>query len=319
MERIRLGKTSIDISLVGIGTWSWGERFIFGGKYQEADFKKVFEASLKAGINFFDTAEVYGRGNSELILGECLHTINSNTKLIIATKFNPRFRFGQAALRNALKNSLKRLGLEKVDLYQIHQPGKLKQWVNAIAHVYEDGLVSAIGVSNYGPEQFKQAYEILEKRGIKLASNQMHYSLLFRKHEFNGLLNTCKELGVTFLAYMPLAQGILTGKYTPDNRPKGFVRSLTYRKGLLKKVQPLIELMREIGKNYGNKTPSQVAINWVICKGAIPLVGINNERQLNELLGASDWRLSVEDVNQLDAISRQQYVSFYNRTFYRFT
>jgi aryl-alcohol dehydrogenase-like predicted oxidoreductase len=316
---VKLGNTRIEISPIGIGTWSWGERFIFGGKYNTEDFESVYEQSLKSGINFFDTAEVYGRGNSERILGECLKPSDFKIKSVIATKFSPRFRFIKNALRSALQNSLKRLELEKVDLYQIHQPGKIKQWVNAIADVYQDGLIRAIGVSNYNPEQLKQAYDILQKRSITLASIQMHYSLLFRKHEFNGLLSMCKKLNITFLAYMPLAQGILTGKYTPENKPKGFVRGLTYRKGLLKKVQPLIELLSEIGQNYGNKTPAQIAINWVISKGAVPLVGINNIRQLNDVLGAIDWRLSDKDVQELDAISRQQYKSFYNKTFYRFT
>jgi len=311
-----LGKTSIQISRIGIGTWAWGERWVFGAEYKESELQSVFEQSLKSNINFFDTAEVYGMGKSEKILGRFLH--NNSLKPVIATKFNPRMRFGQNALRKALKNSLKRLGLEKVDLYQIHNPGKINQWVNAIADVYEEGLIGAVGVSNYNPEQFKQAYEILHKRGIKLASNQMHYSLLYRKHELNGLLNLCKQLDVSFLAYMPLAQGSLTGKYTPENRPKGFLRQITYRKGLLKQIKSLIELMLEIGQKYGGKTPSQVAINWVIGKGATPLVGVNNKNQLNEIIGALDWRLSAEDLQKLDEIS-ESYQNFYSKTFYRFT
>ena len=317
MQSLKLGKTNIEVSSIGIGTWSWGERFIFGGKYQEPDWKLVYEQSLKSGINFFDTAEVYGRGKSETILGHFLKN-NTTAKPLIATKFNPRFKFGKTALRKALKNSLQRLGLDRIELYQIHNPGNINQWVNAIADVYEEGLISAVGVSNYNPDQFKQAYEILQKRGIKLASNQMHYSLVYRKHELNGMLNLCKQLDVTFLAYMPLAQGALTGKYTPENKPKGFLRQITYRKGLLRQVQPLIELMLEIGQKYGGKTASQVAINWVVGKGATPLVGINNEKQLNEIIGAFDWRLSAVDLQKLDEIS-ESYQNFYSKTFYRFT
>ncbi len=313
-----LGKTNIQISPIGLGTWAWGERWVFGAGYKESELQAVYEQSLKSGINFFDTAEVYGMGKSERLLGRFLHNNNYATP-VIATKFNPRMRFSKNALGKALKNSLKRLGLEKVDLYQIHNPGKINQWVNAIGDVFESGLVRSVGVSNYNPDQFREAYEILDKRGIKLASNQMHYSLLFRKHEFDGLLKTCKDLNVTFIAYMPLAQGALTGKYTPDNLPKGLLRRITYRKGLLKKVQPLISLMSEIGLKYGNKTPSQIAINWVICKGALPLVGVNNIRQLQEVLGAIDWRLSDEDMAKLDDITEHQYKDFYSRTFYRTT
>ncbi len=313
-----LGKTNIQISPIGLGTWAWGERWVFGAGYKESELQAVYEQSLKSGINFFDTAEVYGMGKSERLLGRFLHNNNYATP-VIATKFNPRMRFSKNALGKALKNSLKRLGLEKVDLYQIHNPGKINQWVNAIGDVFESGLVRSVGVSNYNPDQFREAYEILDKRGIKLASNQMHYSLLFRKHEFDGLLKMCKELNVTFLAYMPLAQGALTGKYTPDNLPKGLLRRITYRKGLLKKVQPLISLMREIGLKYGNKNPSQVAINWVICKGALPLVGVNNIKQLEEVLSAIDWRLLDEDILKLDDITEHQYKDFYSRTFYRTT
>jgi aryl-alcohol dehydrogenase-like predicted oxidoreductase len=129
----------------------------------------------------------------------------------------------------------------------------------------------------------------------------------------------CQEQNVSFLAYMPLAQGILTGKYTQDNLPKGLLRRLTYRKGLLKKVQSLINLMTEIGQKYSNKTPSQIAINWVICKGALPLVGVNNIKQLEEVLGAIDWRLSDEDMAKLDDITEHKYKDFYSRTFYRTT
>ena len=315
---VKLGNTDIQISPIGIGTWAWGERLVFGAGYKESDLQSVYEQSLKSGINFFDTAEVYGMGKSERLLGRFLHN-NNSLKPIIATKFNPFMRFSKNGLQKALKNSLKRLGLEKVDLYQIHNPGRIKQWVNAIGDVFEDGLVRAIGVSNYNPDQFREAYEILDKRGIKLASNQMHYSLLFRKHEFDGLLKMCKDLNVTFMAYMPLAQGALTGKYTPDNLPKGLLRRITYRKGLLKKVQPLISPMREIGLKYGNKTPSQVAINWVIGKGALPLVGVNNLKQLTEVLGAIDWRLSDEDILKLDDITEHQYKDFYSRTYYRTT
>lgn len=317
MKQIKLGNTNIQISPIGIGTWAWGERWVFGAGYKEAELQTVFEQSLKTNVNFFDTAEVYGMGKSEKILGRFLS--NNSTKPLIATKFNPRMKFSKNALGKALKKSLNRLGLDKIDLYQIHNPGKINQWVNAIGDVFESGLVRSVGVSNYNPDQFRKAYEILDKRGIKLASNQMHYSLLFRKHEFDGLLKMCKDLNVTFMAYMPLAQGVLTGKYTPDNLPKGLLRRITYRKGLLKKVQPLISLMREIGLKYGNKTPSQIAINWVIGKGALPLVGVNNLKQLTEVLGAIDWRLSEEDIIKLDDITEHQYKDFYSWSYYRTT
>jgi aryl-alcohol dehydrogenase-like predicted oxidoreductase len=315
---VKLGDTDISISSVSIGTWAWGEKWVFGSGYKESDLQAVYEQSLKTGINFFDTAEVYGFGKSEKILGRFIH-INNSQKPIIATKFNPRMRFNKNALRKSLKNSLKRMGIEKVDLYQVHQPGKINQWVNAIADAYEDGLIRSVGVSNYNPAQFRQACDILNRRGINLASNQMHYSLLFRRHEYDGLLKACKEQNITFLAYMSLAQGVLTGKYTTENPPKGLLRRLTYRKVLIKRVQPLINLMKEIGEKYGSKTPSQIAINWVIGKGALPIIGVNNLEQLEQVLDATGWKLSDGDMAKLDDITEREYKDFYSSTFYRTT
>lgn len=302
----KLGDTNLRISKICVGTWAWGSRILWGyGKdYTEADLVSVYEESLKSGVNFFDTAEIYGMGNSEEILGRCLRASNINIAPVIATKFLPYpWRFGRNALKQALARSLKRLGLNKVDLYQIHQPINADKWVNAIADVYEEGLIGAIGVSNYNPEQFKRAYDILGNRGIKLSSNQMQYSLICRKHEYNGLLKICKELNVTFLAYSPIAQGVLSGKYTPQNPPRGILRSRRYRRTVLERLQPLIKVMAEISEKGEGKTLTQIAINWVLSKGAIPIVGAKNIVQIKDNIASLDWQLSDEEVAKLDDAS----------------
>jgi len=304
---VKLGDTDLGISKLCVGTWQWGSRILwgYGKEYTEADLVSVYEESLKSGVNFFDTAEIYGMGNSEEILGRCIRESKAGISPVIATKFFPfPWRFGRNALRKALVRSLKRLGLKKVDLYQIHQPANSNKWIDAIADVYKEGLISAVGVSNYNIEQFKRAYDILGNQGIRLSANQMQYSLINRKHEFNGLLELCKELKVTFLAYSPIAQGVLSGKYTPQTPPRGILRSIRYRRTKLERLQPLIEVMTEISEKNGGKTLAQIAINWVLSKGAIPIVGTKNMIQIKDNIAALDWQLSDEDVAILDDASR---------------
>ncbi|UCG09773.1 MAG: aldo/keto reductase [Dehalococcoidia bacterium] len=299
----KLGDTNLSISKIGVGTWAWGSRILwgYGRDYTEADLVSVYEESLKSGVNFFDTAEIYGMGNSEEILGHCFQKSRADISPVIATKFFPfPWRLGKNALRQALVASLKRLGLNRVELYQIHQPVNINKWLNAIADVYEEGLINAVGVSNYNPEQLKRAFDILENRRIKLASNQVHYSLIHRQNETNGLLSLCQELKVTFLAYSPLAQGVLTGKYTPQNPPRGILRSRRYRRAVLERWQPLIKVMTKISEENAGKTLAQIALNWVLSKGAIPVVGAKNITQIKDNIAALDWQLSDKDVARLD-------------------
>jgi len=306
IETIPLGKTDIQITPLGTGAWQWGDSSFwgYGRTYQEADVQAAFEASLEAGIRFFDTAEGYGRGKSERLLGKFMHA--SEQTMIVATKYLPYpWRLRKKALVNALRQSLERLGLPTVDLYQIHwpiPPLPVETWADALADAVEAGLARAVGVSNYNEEQMRRTHLALSKRSIPLASNQVEYSLLNRKVETNGLLQACQELGVTLIAYSPIAKGILTGKYTPEKTPPG-MRGYNYNKHRLAKVQPLIRLMRETGQAHGGKSPAQVALNWLMCKGAVPIPGAKNARQVQENAGALGWRLTDEEVAALDEAS----------------
>ncbi|GAB4545625.1 MAG: aldo/keto reductase [Anaerolineae bacterium] len=307
-ERIRLASGDLCVSPLGIGTWAWGDRLFWGygrGGYTDADLEAVFQISLSAGINFFDTAEVYGRGRSERLLGRFVRAA-ADDQIVVATKFFPfPWRWRRAALLRALRGSLERSGLDRVGLYQIHwpyPPVSIETWMAGLADAVEAGLTRAVGVSNYNPSQTRRAHAALAGRGVPLASNQVQYSLLHRQPEWSGLLDLCRELGITLIAYSPLAMGTLTGKYTPDNPPPG-IRGRRYRRDYLALVQPLIGLMREIGQAHGGKTPTQVALNWVMGKGALPIPGAKNARQAQEIVGALGWRLSEVELAALDKAS----------------
>ena len=307
-QTLTLGNTDIHIPPLGIGTWAWGDRFFwnYGRGFTDDDIRDAFHAAVEEGITFFDTAEVYGMGRSERLLGELVRA--SAVPIVVASKFFPfPWRLRKAAMRRALRHSLKRLGLEKVDLYQIHFPWPPRStdfWVSALGELVQEGLVRAAGVSNYNAEQMRRAHAVLQARGIPLASNQVHYSLLHREPERNGVLNACKELGITLIAYSPLEMGLLTGKYTPENPPGG-VRSRRYSREYLARIRPLIGLMREIGQAHSGKTPAQVALNWVICKGAVPIPGAKNARQAASNAGALGWQLTDDEIAALDQASEK--------------
>lgn len=290
---------------IGLGAWAWGDRIVwsYGRTHTDEDIKHAFDSSLEAGITFIDTAEVYGQGRSETLIGELLK--GTDKKVLIATKFMPfPWRMRKSSLIKALHQSLIRLGLEKVDLYQIHWPFPVfpvEHWVEALGEAQQLGLTNAVGVSNYNKIQMQRAYTALAKSGINLAANQVEYSLLDRRIEKNGVLQRSNELGVRVIAYSPLAKGLLSGKYSSENPPPG-IRSRQYA-GRLKKIQPLLKVMTEIGQDLGGKTPAQIAINWCICKGTMPIPGAKNGRQAEMNAGAKGWRLNDDQMKQLDALS----------------
>ena len=298
---------STGLGPLGVGTWAWGDRILwrYGHDYSTAEVQGAFEASVEEGLRLFDTAEVYGLGRSERFLGQFPH--GQDPPIVIATKFFPYpWRWRRGDLLAALRGSLQRLGMGRVDLYQVHfpfPPVSIETWMDGLADAVEAGLTRAVGVSNYSTGQMRRAHSALARRGVALASNQVSYHLLDRKPERTGLLEACDELGVTLIAHTPLGRGLLTGKYTPSNRPSG-LRRLRFSVGLLQRIQPLVGLLREVGESHGGKSPAQVAINWIICKGAVPIPGAKNAHQARENAGATGWRLEESAVRALDTASQ---------------
>ena len=306
LETISLGKTDVRVTPLGLGAWQWGDRFMwqYGQGYNDQDVRAAFKTSLDAGINWVDTAEMYGPGTSERLLGQFSRELK--VQPLVATKFAPLpWRVRQGSLVGALQRSLNRLNLPKVDLYQIHFPipvRSVETWANGLADAIDAGLTRAVGVSNYGVDRTRRTVEALGKRDKVLASNQVEYSLLNRSIERSGLVDLCRKMDITIIAYSPMAKGLLSGKYTPDNPPPG-TRGRRFNRAYLNKIQPLIELLREIGQAHGGKTSSQVALNWCVCKGTVAIPGAKNVKQAQENAGALGWSLSDDEVSQLDEMS----------------
>jgi aryl-alcohol dehydrogenase-like predicted oxidoreductase len=295
---LQLGPDGPQIRPMGIGTRFWG----YGDEDEDHDRRAAFDVALDAGVTLFDTAEIYAFGKSERLLGSFMQDRGSSA--VIMTKYAPfPWRFGRKSIVNALHRSLQRLGLEQVHLYMVHWPYTLtsiETLMAGLADAVDAGLTKAVGVSNFNPTQMQRAHDFLAEHGIPLATNQVSFSLLKRDPETNGLLDLCRQLDVTLVAYGPLATGLLTGKYTPDRPPRSFL-GLRNRKSDMLRLQPLIRLMQEIGEGHGGKTVGQVALNWTIAKGALPIPGAKNARQAEENIGALGWSLTDEEVAGLDA------------------
>uniref|UniRef100_A0A7N0TYT8 NADP-dependent oxidoreductase domain-containing protein n=1 Tax=Kalanchoe fedtschenkoi TaxID=63787 RepID=A0A7N0TYT8_KALFE len=278
--------------------------------------KSAFDSSIDNGITFFDTAEVYGSKfsfgaiNSETLLGRFIKERKQkdpDVEVAVATKFAALpWRLGRQSVIAALKDSLTRLELSSVELYQLHWPGIWgnEGYIDGLGDAVEQGLVKAVGVSNYSEKRLREAHKQLSKRGIPLASNQVNYSLIYRLPEENGVKATCDELGITLIAYSPIAQGALTGKYTPQNPPTG-PRGRIYTPEFLTQLQPLINRIKEVGQSYG-KTPTQVVLNWLISQdNVVPIPGAKNSEQAVEFAGALGWRLSDDEVSELRSLASQ--------------
>ena len=310
MTNITLGQNGPAVTPLCIGTWAWGDKLFwnYGSNYGATEVEEAFKASLDAGVNFFDTAEVYGNGLSEEFLGQFMKKTSQPVQ--IATKYGPMpLRITAKSVTDALTASLKRLQVEQIALYQVHWPYSFlmnqETLMNALADEVKKGRIQTVGVSNYTAEQMRLAHKILARQGVPLATNQVRYSLLSRQVEKQKIVDTARELGVTILAYSPLAQGLLTGKYTAQEQPMGARKfDSRFSKTGLEKIALVMSTLRKLGKKY-DRTQGQVALNWLIAQGGvIPIPGAKTAKQALENAGALGWSLSEDEVNQLELMTR---------------
>lgn len=305
----RLGESNLQVPRVGVGAMTWGDakglarlhpaKIAYGGAHGFDEEKRAFESSVAAGVTLFDTAAMYSGGASERRLGE----LARGQDVVIASKFPGGFTFRAEGFPKELDASLARLGRDSIDLYQHHFPSNrvsIPKLMELLADAVEAGKVKAVGVSNYSAVQMREAHAALARRGIPLASNQVEYSLVHRQPETNGVLDTCRDLGITLIAYSPLGMGALTGKYTATQKAGGLRRFLpNFNKKAMNAVQPVVELLRQIGQRY-SKTPSQVALRWLIENPQVlPIPGAKNARQATENAGALTFSLTADEIEAL--------------------
>jgi aryl-alcohol dehydrogenase-like predicted oxidoreductase len=305
--RVRLGQSPLEVVPLGVGCWAWGDRKYW--RYEEdhgpRDVVAAFDASVDAGLDLFDTAEAYGWGKSEQILGALAR--KSRAEIVVATKYAPLSgRGGAGAIRKGLAGSLKRTGLPRLDLYQLHwadtEEVPIAAAMDVFAEALQAGSVRAVGVSNFRASEMREAHAALAHHGVPLATNQVRYSLLHRAPEVDGVLDACRELGVTLLAYSPLEQGLLTGKYAlgalpPEPRSE----AAWFAPSNVGAAQPVIVQLRAIGDAHGVEAAT-IAIAWLLAKpGVVPLAGAKTGEQAARNAKALEVTLSELEIARLDA------------------
>ena len=340
LETRTLGATGISVPALGVGAGTWGDSLQgYGKKYGEDDLYATYRASIDAGFNYFDTAPDYGRGESERLIGRFRK--RDGRPVFIATKFEnamfliPFRRSTHTSLLKALDASLARLGVERIDPYHIHFPPaahEIDEYAEVLARIVTMGKVRAVGVSNFNASLLRTIHSSLAKRGIPLASNQVAFNVSNRLMMENGVLDTCRELNISLIAYHPLAQGILTGKYRRgQNQParanriafrfldamfgnfqldsangkgakRGMIRRILTKPPILGNLEPLFQALDDVARNHKCSTV-QVALNWLSTTDphVLPIPGAKNPCQLSENLASLDWRMTVEECESINA------------------
>ncbi len=315
ISRRTLGGTDIEVSPIGLGVMQFsGTQAGFGVMFErlsQEQMNGIVQAALDGGITWFDTAELYGFGRSERGLSSGLKAAGvADDEVVVATKWFPVLRTA-GSIRRTIHNRLRHLQGFTIDLYMVHQPWGLSSpeaEMEAMADLVEQGAIRSVGVSNFSAERMRRAHRALEKRGLTLAVNQVQYSLLHREIESNGVLETAKELGVTIVAWSPLAQGLLSGKFHKDPariRQAPLGRQLMLRRRI-EQTRPLVEALEAIAAAY-DATPVQVALNWLIHyagDAVVAIPGASRARQAADSAGAMQFKLSEADLARLGELTR---------------
>ena len=292
---------------IALGTWAWGSgafggNMVFGSKTDVESLKPVFDTAIKAGLSLWDTATVYGMGESERILGTLAKGVERKN-VQISTKFTPQIaEMYDNNVEKMADASIERMGCDYIDVYWIHNPMDVERWTPGLIPLLKSGKVKRVGVSNHNIAEIRHANEILGEAGFKVSAVQNHFSLLYRSSEKGGVLDYCKENGIEFWAYMVLEQGALSGKYNKENPlPAESDRGKKYNP-VLPQLEALTNEMTAIGQKYGASC-SQIGIAWAIAKGALPIIGATKERHVIEAAEAAKIKLVAEEVTRLEQLA----------------
>lgn len=311
MEYVTLGRNGPKVSAVGIGMWQAGGKN-WGADVSDEDTADAMVHGVELGMNLVDTAEVYGNGHSEEVVARAIRRAGREN-VFVATKVSGD-HLRAADVEKACKGSLGRLGVEAIDLYQIHWPAlwdqiPLAETMKALEKLERNGKIRHIGVSNFSVRYLEEARSALSRTDI--VEDQIQYSLLHREPEIE-LLPYCEKEGIGILAWSPLAKGILTGKYHGNLRPKDPIRSdeALFKPGNLKLAGPTVRLLKKVGHAHG-KTPGQVALAWLRShEGVVPIPGVKRPAQAEENAGGGDFALTPSEVRSLDRASAEAVAAF---------
>eukprot|EP01039_Chlorochromonas_danica_P003460 gene3459-3789_t len=306
---LQVGK--LQMSPIGAGTWSWGNKFLWGYKTEDdIALQDTFDYLTSHGVNWFDTADSYGTGSltarSEVLLGQFSQPPRkgqSSSSISFCTKLAPfPWLWGQQAMQKKILASQQRLG-RPIDMVQFHWPPLPWQedpFITALVRGVREGHARQLGLSNFGPKSIRRVSAKVEALGEVVYSNQVQFSLLSRQPLMNGLAETCASKGIRLIGYSPLALGLLTDRYSMDRLPSG-PRGVLFRE-YLPVLRPLLDELRSIAKQR-RKSVSQVVLNWTLAKGIMPLVGMRSVEQAKENLGALGWSLTEAEVEAIDSVA----------------
>lgn len=317
----RLGKTDLEVTPIGLGCWQFGggqgASMIgnFWGEVSQQTVNEIVQASLDRGVSWFDTAEIYGRGRSEQALAKGLQAAGKQPgEVEVATKWFPLMRTA-SSIRATIDERLRMLAPYPIDLHQVHQWFSFSSAaaeMDAMVSLVKEKKIRAVGASNFPARMMRAAHQALQKHGLSLASNQMPYSLLDRRIEKNGVMAAAKELGISIIAYSPLAQGILSGKFHDDPNlirasagPRKFMPA--FRKSGMEKSRPVVEALKQIAQAHGS-SPAQVALAWVLQfhgDAVVAIPGATKRSHVDVNVGAMSLKLSAAELARLDEVSRR--------------
>ncbi|BAN91056.1 aldo/keto reductase [Aeropyrum camini] len=313
MEYSRLGKTGIKVSRVGLGTWQFSE---FWGVTDYAAAKSIIEAAVEAGINLIDTAYLYGRGVSEEFVGRALRDIGvARGEVVIASKI-PGELLGRDDVFKAVEISLRRLGVDSIDVMQVHWPPIWRhvpacEYARALERLVALGRIGYVGLSNHPPPMVEAFRSCLSRIDVEVM--QYRFNLVEREAE-QEIIPLAEKLGASLLTWSPLAKGAVLGKYSLEevrSDEKLRSRDAVYHPENYAQILEIAGALKSLAERYG-KTPSQVALNWIIgySENTIPIPGAKSPEQARENAGAAGWRLSYGDWRLLDRISRKVRISY---------
>ena len=289
---------------IALGAWAWGNDGTFGGNLTADALRPIVETAMQNGLNLWDTAYAYGMGNSEKVLAGFLKGLPRESYLV-SDKFTPQCADASSptAMQDMIEMQLGLMELDRFDIYWIHNIWDAPKWTEELAKYFEGKEnVPMLGVSNHNLAEIKQADEILKAHGLKLSAVQNHYSLINRSSEDSGILDYCKENGITFFSYMVLEQGALSGKYdTAHPMPEGSARAQSYNP-ILDKLEIMNQALKKVADKYGVEI-AQIPVAWAIAKETLPIIGVTKSRHVEDAVKAANISLTAEEVAELEKVA----------------